>query len=92
MGEEALDIWIHVHPRASRTAVGGEHDGALEVRVTAPPTEGRANRAVCRAVAEALGVRPRSVQLVSGGRGRRKRLRIEGNPAEIERRLQRLGV
>jgi hypothetical protein len=61
-------------PRAARTAVGGDRDGALVVRVTAPPVEGAANDAVIRAVARALGVAPGAVAIERGDRGRRKLL------------------
>ena len=77
-----MDVEVRVQPRASRDSVGGLRDGALEVRVTAPPADGRANAAVCRLVARAFGVRPGAVQLVSGAKSRRKRLRIDG---ELER-------
>ena len=55
-----------------RTAVGGTRDGALVVRVTAPPVEGAANEAVIRAIAEALAVAPRDVAIERGGAGRHK--------------------
>jgi uncharacterized protein (TIGR00251 family) len=85
-----MELEVRVHPRASHEAVGGLHDGALEVRVTAPPADGRANLAVCRLVARAFGVRPGAVQLVSGAKSRRKRLRVEGEPAALEARLRDL--
>lgn len=61
-------------PRASRTAVAGRRDGALVVRVTAPPVEGAANEAVIDAVARALGVPRGAVAIERGARGRRKLL------------------
>lgn len=71
-------------PRAGRTAVGGSRDGALLVRVTAPPVEGAANEAVRRAVAAALGVAPTEVRIERGARGRRK---VASAPAAAETRL-----
>jgi uncharacterized protein (TIGR00251 family) len=64
--------------------------GALVVRVHAPPAEGQANLAVCRALAGAFGVPPRAVSLVSGARSRRKRARIAGDPQELAARLRRI--
>ena len=59
-------------PRAARDEVVGWETGVLRVRVTAPPVEGQANRAVVAVVARALGVRPSAVTLVTGERGRDK--------------------
>jgi uncharacterized protein YggU (UPF0235/DUF167 family) len=70
--------------------VGGLHGDALQVRVQAPPAEGRANAAVCEAVAHALELRPRAVELVAGTRGRRKRLRVVGDPDTLCARLTAL--
>lgn len=78
---------VHVVPRASRAAVGGERDGALIVRVTAPPAEGAANAAVVRAVASALRLPAGEVVLERGARGRRKLLSV---PAAARERLAAL--
>jgi uncharacterized protein YggU (UPF0235/DUF167 family) len=62
--------------------------GVLRVRVTAPPVEGEANRAVSALVARALGVRPSAVTVARGTRGRDKLIRVEGlSRAEVEARL-----
>jgi hypothetical protein len=74
-------------PRAARTEVGGTRDGALLVRVTAPPVEGAANEAVAAAVAKALGIPPGEVVVERGRRGRRKLLSA---PAVARERLEAL--
>ena len=63
---------IRVRPGAGRTSVGGEHDGALVVRVAAPAVDGRATEAALAAVAAAVGVRRRQVSLVTGSTSRTK--------------------
>jgi len=68
---------IHVRPSASSTIVGGEHDGALVVRVVEPADEGRATKAALKAVAKALGLPRRSVSLVRGATSRRKLIEVE---------------
>jgi hypothetical protein len=70
--------------------VGGSHADALAVAVAAAPHEGQANLAVCEAVAEALGVPRRAVELVAGPRGRRKRLRAVGPPDRLRQRVLEL--
>lgn len=79
---------MRAKPRASRPGVGGVREGALEVRVGAPPVEGAANAAIVELIADALQLPRRAVTLVSGEHGRAKRLRIEGlTPAEVRSRL-----
>ncbi len=80
---------IRVQPRASRDAIVGWRDDALVVRVTAPPVEGEANRAVGELLARRLGVRPSAVSVVHGERGRDKLVRVEGlSLAEIRARIE----
>lgn len=69
---------MRVTPRAARDEVVGWEGGILRVRVTAPPVDGRANRAVLALVAETLGVPRSSVLLVRGERGRDKLVRVVG--------------
>ena len=69
---------VRLTPRASREQVTLQDDGSLAVRVSAPPVDGRANAALERAVAGALGIAPSRVNLVRGTRGRDKTLRVEG--------------
>ena len=81
-----------VVPRAGRDAAGPYVDGVLRVRVTRPPSDGEANRAVLRIVAEALGTAPSRLEIVAGHRSRRKRIRIpELDRAELEIRLRGIG-
>jgi len=67
-----------VKPRASRPGTGAVREGALEVRVGAPPVEGAANDEVVELLARTLDLPRRAFSLVSGERGRLKRIRIEG--------------
>ena len=78
------------------TPCGGRDDitawdpavGILHVRVSAPPVEGAANRAVAALLAERLGLRPRQIVLVGGATGRDKRFRLlDLDAAELHRRL-----
>lgn len=67
-----------VQPRASRNEILGYRDKLLRVRVTAAPTEGEANRLCREVLAEALEVPPSRVEIIGGGRARRKRVRVGG--------------
>ncbi|HEX8856556.1 MAG TPA: DUF167 domain-containing protein [Thermoleophilaceae bacterium] len=71
-------VWVRVRAGASRNELVGERAGALLVRVTAPPVDGKANDALRKLVAKIVGVPPGRVALVSGASGRDKLLRLEG--------------
>ncbi len=72
-------------PRARRTEVGGHRAGRLLIRVTAAPTDGKANRAVEAAIAKLLGVPKGRVEIVRGAGSRDKTVRIQGIAADDPR-------
>jgi len=82
---------VRVTPRAATNAiVGWREDGALGVRVTAPPVEGTANRAVEALLAEALGLPRSAVGVARGERSRDKLVRVAGMTLEeVRARLER---
>lgn len=83
-----MRVTIRVRPGASRTRVGGEHAGALVVRVTARAVDGQATEATLAALAEAFGVRRRAVRLVTGAASRTKLVDIDGgDPVTLDRLL-----
>ena len=77
----AVCLDVHVIPNASRTQVDGLHDGALRVRLHAPPVDGKANKALVEWVAQALGVAKSHIELVRGQTSKRKQLRISPHAA-----------
>jgi uncharacterized protein YggU (UPF0235/DUF167 family) len=70
------EIAVRVTPRASRNAVVQEEDGALRVMVTTVPEAGKANDAVRKLLARALGLPQSRLELVRGARSRDKLFRI----------------
>lgn len=83
-----MTIPVRVQPRASRDALGGVRNGALLVRLTAPPVEGEANASLVRFLARALGVPPTAITLVRGSRGRDKLVKVSGvDVAGVRERL-----
>ena len=77
---EGTEVIVWVVPGASRTEVAGLYDGALRVRVAAPPEGGKANKSLIRVLAAQTGAK---VRLLSGTTSRRKRLLIAGrSPGE----------
>ena len=82
-----MKLEVHVHPGSRRASIGGNYDGALVVRVRARAIDGAATNEVLDIVADAFHVRSAAVHLVRGATSRRKVLRIDGEDAELERKL-----
>ena len=82
---DGVTLVVWVLPRASRNQVAGVEQGAIKIKLTAPPVEGAANAALIEFVAEWLGVRKSAVSIVSGDRARHKRLHVTGVPVELVR-------
>jgi uncharacterized protein len=84
-----LLVEIKAMPGAARSRIAGIRDGALLVRVAAPPEKGKANEELRSCLAEALGISKSEVELVSGATSRRKRVSV---PVEAEEALRRLAA
>jgi uncharacterized protein (TIGR00251 family) len=84
-----VTLRVRVKPRASRDAIDGERDGALVVRLKAPPVEGAANAALARFLGRTLGVAPSAVRILKGESARQKLVAIDGLDARGAR--ERLG-
>jgi len=74
----SAEVTVRLTPRARKNEIAGERDGALLVRVTAAPVDGRANAALCRLIAKRARVGVRSVSVVRGMSSREKVVRVEG--------------
>jgi uncharacterized protein (TIGR00251 family) len=72
------ELRVRLHPRARREEIVGERGGAVVIRVTAPPVDGKANAALCALVAKVAGVAPSRVSVVRGHAARDKLVRVEG--------------
>ena len=73
-----ITLDVRVIPRARKTECAGFRDDVLVIRVAAPPVEGAANDALIEFFAATLRVPRRAVRILSGARGRQKRVAIEG--------------
>jgi hypothetical protein len=83
-------VRVRVTARASRDEIGGDREGAVLVRVTAPPVDGRANAAACALVAKRAGVAKSRVTVVRGAGSRDKVIEVEGmTEAELREALRR---
>jgi len=89
--KDEISFAVRVVPRASRSEIAGEHDGALRVRVAAAPVEGAANAELIKTLAKAFGVAASHVNVTAGQRSKQKRVSVVGitptHAAEVLRRL-----
>lgn len=69
---------VRVQPRASRSEIVGEQEGALRVRLAAPPVDGAANDALIELLADLLDVPKRDIRIVSGATSKRKIIEADG--------------
>jgi uncharacterized protein YggU (UPF0235/DUF167 family) len=71
------EVRVRVKASARREALLPTDDGWIVARVAAPAQEDRANKALCRLVANELGIAP-SISIVRGARSRQKLIRVDG--------------
>jgi uncharacterized protein (TIGR00251 family) len=86
--EDSCTLKVRVQPKASRNQVDGFEDGTLRLRVTAPPTEGKANAGVIALMAKTLGVSQSRLEIVRGRGSRDKVVAIDTlSEQEVHRRI-----
>ena len=78
MANDSARIDVYVQPRASKTTIVGMHDGAVKIRLAAPPVDGAANAALVEFVAERMKIAKSRVRIVAGASSRRKVVEVDG--------------
>ncbi len=76
--EGGLRLPVRVIPRSSRNQLAGEQDGALKVKITAPPVDGEANQALVNFLAEYLKVAKKNIKIIKGETSKTKIIEISG--------------
>jgi len=79
----SLTFQVYVVPRASRSEIAGEHNGALRVRLAAPPVDGAANRELIAVLAKALHVSRSAVAIDCGHASKIKRVTVSQSGSEV---------
>jgi uncharacterized protein len=91
---DGVTVAVKVQPKARRPGLSGAAPSAdgprLRIAVTEAAEDGRANRAACALLANALRVPASTVQVAVGVASRQKLLRINGDPAVLSERLEAL--
>jgi uncharacterized protein len=84
---------VRVVPRARANVLTRDAGGTLRARLTAPPVDGAANRALIDLLARALGLKRRDLEVVQGTHNREKVVAVSGcSETELAVRVQALGA
>ena len=83
-----ITFTVRIVPRASTSEIVGDHEGALRIRIAAPPVEGAANRELIRLLAKRLKVPQNAVEIISGASSKNKIIRLKGVTATALAPLQ----
>lgn len=78
----AITFTVRVVPRASKSEIIGAHDGALKVRLAAPPIDGAANAELVKVLAKFFGVLKSAVAITSGETSKTKQIKVIGASGE----------
>jgi uncharacterized protein (TIGR00251 family) len=95
-----MDNWFHWHgndllinvrvqPGARRDEIVEIFNGALKIRITAPPVDGKANKHLCSYLAKICKVKKGQVSLESGETARNKTIRIQLSEQKLPEFLNR---
>jgi hypothetical protein len=88
----ALLFRAKIVPGSSKTAIAGEFDGMLKVKVSAPPEKGKANAALLDCLGKILGVKRNNITITSGQTNPVKTISVEGiNKHELLEKLNTKG-
>ena len=88
---DAVRFEVHAKPRAKKSAIRGEHGGALDVSLAAPPVDGAANEELVRFLSDVFGISKSQIAIVRGESARTKRVEIRGvTEVDLRARLSTL--
>ena len=71
-------IRVKVLPKSSRNQVIGKEGDVFKVKLTSPPVEGKANKALIELLAKRLKITKGRIEIISGKSSRLKTVRISG--------------
>jgi uncharacterized protein len=91
--KDGLILPVRAQPNARKTGFIGEQAGSLKVGVTAPPEDGKANKALLEILRELLDLKRSQIAILSGLTSREKKFLISGIKREdLEARISKLTV
>jgi len=88
--KDGIVFKVKVQPKASKNEFAGLYQDALKIRLTAPPVEGKANKALINFLVDWLGVKKSQVEIVSGQLSKIKIIKVIGEGSNLMERIQEL--
>jgi len=86
--DRGFKLNLFIQPKASKNEIIGPHNGALKVKITAPPVDGKANAELVDFLSDLLDIPKRQIEILKGETGRNKSVEILGlSEDELRRRL-----
>ena len=83
-GKTGAALAIKVQPKASKDEIAGIlDDGTIKIRLTAPPADGKANKALIKFLSKLIGVPASKIDIVAGEKGRKKLVSILDKDAKF---------
>jgi uncharacterized protein len=80
--DDSIIFRVRVVPRAARSEIVGEHDGALKIRIASPPVDGAANAELIKFLAKTFGLTKAQVEIVGGQTSKSKQIKISNLKGE----------
>jgi len=87
---DGIKFLVKVQPKASKNEVVGIEGEYLKIKVSAPPTRGKANKECIKLISYWLGVKTSQIEIEKGETSRLKRIKVKGNPQSLEDKLRNL--
>jgi len=86
---EDIILKVYLQPKSSKNEIVGPYRDGIKVKVTAPPTEGKANNVLIRFLTKELSISPSRIEILKGLHSREKTLKISGMVnQELRKKLQ----
>ncbi|ABS76554.1 YggU family protein [Coxiella burnetii] len=87
---DSIILTVYIQPGAKQTQISGKHGEHIKIRLQAPPTEGKANKALIDFLAQRLKLNPSSITIIRGEKARLKTIAIESSGLKEEALLKLL--
>lgn len=71
-------LHLFIQPKSSKNEVVGPHNGAIKIKITAPPVDGKANECLVEFLSDVLNVPKRDIHILKGDTGRNKVVEVSG--------------
>ena len=75
--DDGVIMVVKVIPGSSKTTIAGQLNGMLKIKLSAPPEKGKANQSLIEFLAKCLGVKKKTVSIITGVTSPVKKVKIK---------------